>query len=183
MVHTGDVNPGDHLGEEVGRGVRSVVFRLGEADVAKVSSPDIPISWLQEECRLHTSVARAGAAVPARPRLLEVDGRPVLASAQIHGPSMWEALTDDPSKAVALGAELARIQTQLTTLQPSFELPAQHDRITSKIHAAARRHGREFPGVLDLIPSDSDPLVLCHGDLHPRNVLLSANGPVLVGRY
>lgn len=169
-----------HLGEEIGRGVRSVVYALGEHDVAKVPNADVPPDWLVEEHRLTNAAARCGAPVPGRRRLVDVDGVRALATERVAGRSMLEEAVQQPARARELGAELARIQVDLASIVPSFELPAQRDRIISKVHVAAAVHGIDLLAVLDRMPIAGGPLVLCHGDLHPRNVLLASDGEVLV---
>jgi thiamine kinase-like enzyme len=93
---------------------------------------------------------------------------------------MWDRLVEHATLAPGLAADLARVQFEVAGLPTSFELPAQRDRIVSKVHLAARQHGEELLRALDAMPPDVGPLVLCHGDLHPRNVLLSPGGEVLV---
>lgn len=168
------------LGGEIGRGVRSVVFAFGEREVVKVPNPDVPRPWLIEESRLTTAVAHAGAPVAGPVRLLEIEGRLALASERVDGRSMWERLLAEPALAPVLAADLVRIQVELSRLTVSFEMPAQRDRIGGKVHVAASRHGDDLLAALDLLPPDTGPLVLCHGDLHPRNVLLAPGRTVLV---
>lgn len=167
-------------GQEIGRGLRSVVYAYGATDAAKVPNADVPISWVVEEHRLTDVVARSGVAVPGRRRLLEVDGTTALVSERIFGPSMWQRLIADPGAASDLGVELARVQAWIAARPVSFELPSQRDRIVSKIQLAARMHGSHLIAALDVLPVDRGPLVICHGDLHPRNVLAAEGGSVLV---
>lgn len=168
------------LGEEIGRGVRSVVYALGTDDVVKVPNADVPPEWLIEELRLTDAVARSGAPVPTHRRLVHAGGRPALASRRVRGPVMSQLLRADPDRAASLGADLAGIQSRLSLLPPSFELPAQRDRLVSKIHRTAAAHGDDILAAIELMPATDEPLVLCHGDLHPRNVLMPVGGEVLV---
>ncbi len=168
------------LGSEIGRGLRSVVYAYGACDAVKVPNVDVPQSWVVEEYRLTEAVARSGVAVPGRRRLLDVDGTTALVSERIFGPSMWQHLVAAPASAADVGVELARVQAGIAARPVSFELPSQRDRIVSKVHLAARAHGRGLACVLDVLPGDVGPLVICHGDLHPRNVLASDGANVLV---
>jgi aminoglycoside phosphotransferase (APT) family kinase protein len=169
------------LGPEIGRGVRSIVYAWGSDEVVKVPDPATSTTWLREELRLVESAARSGAPIAAGHHLVELEsGRQGLVSARVDGPSMWQILERTPERAAEMGAELARLQLALFVLTPSYELPDQHDRLSSKIRRAARDHGDDLLGVLDLIVGTDGPMVLCHGDLHPRNVILSPDGPVIV---
>jgi len=168
------------LGEVVGRGFRSVVYAYGADEVAKVPNHDVPAEWLDEELRLADIAARAGAPVPSRRRIIDIDGRPALLLERIDGPSLWDVLLQRPERSRHIGVELAHAQIALTGPAASVVLPSQRDRVVSKIHTAARQHGDDLLGAIDRLPADTGPLVLCHGDLHPRNILVSARGEVLV---
>lgn len=165
------------VGEEIGRGVRSVVYAYGDGDAAKVPNADVPESWLREELRLTRAVRRTGAPVPRRSRIEMVAGSPALVVERISGPSMWQLYLAEPDRCDVLATQLAGLQVGFAALEASFELPAQHDRVVSKIHEAARCHGEDLLGVLAVMPPADGPLVLCHGDLHPRNVLLPVDDP------
>lgn len=167
------------LGEEIGRGLRSVVYAYG-SDVAKSPNDDVPVEWLVEEYRLSNVVARAGARLPGRRRMVGDGDHMLLVAERIDGPSMWERLVAEPASAADLGTRLAHVQTDIARCTPSFELPAQRDRMMSKIHLAAARHGSELARAVTVVPPDEGPLVLCHGDLHPQNVLLARGGEVLI---
>ncbi len=171
----------DLLGPEIGRGVRSIVYAWGSDEVVKVPDPATSATWLREELRLVQSAARAGAPIATGHHIVQLDaGRQGLVSARIDGPSMWQVLERAPDRAADMGVELARLQLRLFALTPSYELPDQHDRVTSKVRRAARDHGDELLAALDLVARTNAAMVLCHGDLHPRNVILSERGPVIV---
>lgn len=180
LCDTVGVHPGVELREEIGRGVRSIVYATSDGRAVKVPNDDVPVEWIVEELRLADAVGRAGAPVPGDRHLIEVSGRPALASARVDGASMWQLALDDPGACAPLARRLAAIQRDLADLPASFELPSQRDRIVAKVHAAAARHGSELLGAIDLMTPDVGPLVLCHGDLHPRNVLFGAAGEEIV---
>jgi Phosphotransferase enzyme family len=78
------------------------------------------------------------------------------------------------------GRTLADIQLDLFALVPPVTLPSQRDRLVSKIRVSAATVDASLSRALDVLPSPSGPSRLCHGDLHPSNVILSAKGPVIV---
>lgn len=55
---------GGMLGAELGRGVRSVVYALGDDRVVTAPDPATPEAWAAEELRIADSVARSGAPIP-----------------------------------------------------------------------------------------------------------------------
>jgi aminoglycoside phosphotransferase (APT) family kinase protein len=59
-------------------------------------------------------------------------------------------------------------------------LPSQRDRVVSKIRRSAATLDASLARALDLLPAPAGPPRLCHGDLHPSNVILGNHGPVIV---
>jgi aminoglycoside phosphotransferase (APT) family kinase protein len=84
------------------------------------------------------------------PEVLEVTAD-ALVLAKVEGPTMWQAASEDPSTVPAHAASLARLHEQL--------------------------HGIGAPDGLQPV-GDGDRLI--HLDLHPANVILSPDGPVVV---
>jgi Ser/Thr protein kinase RdoA (MazF antagonist) len=89
-------------------------------------------------------------------------------------------MVERPSAIAALAKSLAELQAHLFTLVPPVALPAQHDRLTSKIRIAARRIDPSLLEALEHLPRSDVGTRLCHGDLHPGNVILGRDGPVLI---
>lgn len=174
------------VGAVLGEGVRAVVEVLldaaGPDRAVKRNRPETPDQWLVEEHRCLTAALAGGAPGPADPVLAEVDGRLGLVTALASGPTMWAVLVVEPDRAAELGRRLADVQHELFTLDPSFALPRQVDRLEAKLRAAARRHRLEVAPQVEFVraAAASDRLGICHGDLHPHNVVLTADGPVLV---
>lgn len=157
-----------------------MVYEFGVDEAVKIPNAEVPRAWLHEELRLTLSVTRAGAPVPGGARLEQVDGQDALVVRRVDGPSMWEQMVAEPDRVDEFAEELARVQVELVELPASFELPSQRDRIESKIRRAAAEHGSALRGVLERLPADLGPLGICHGDLHPRNVLMAERGLLLV---
>jgi aminoglycoside phosphotransferase (APT) family kinase protein len=82
-----------------------------------------------------------------------------------------------------VGRRLADLQLSLYELTPPIALPRQRDRLVSKIRVAATRVDAGLARALERIPKRVGPARLCHGDLHPSNVILGRGGPMLVDWY
>jgi aminoglycoside phosphotransferase (APT) family kinase protein len=168
------------LGEVVARGTRSLVHAYGRGAVVKVPAPSTPEGWILAEARYADAVRAAGA--PA-PRLLGIEqfaGRAASVWERIGGTSMWQLVVDQPEQSAALGRLLADVQHGLFELVPPVTLPRQRDRLVSKIRRTAATVDASLARALTLLPPETTPPRLCHGDLHPSNVILGRDGPVLV---
>jgi aminoglycoside phosphotransferase (APT) family kinase protein len=169
-----------HLGPEIARGSRSSVRAWGNDAVAKVPLPTTPNAWILFEARYTAAVHAVGAPVPRLLGVEEIDGRTVSIFERVWGPSMWERITADPSSGARDAVELAQLHHRLLSLPPPPTLPRQLDRFACKIRRAAASVSSGLAGLLPGLPADAPVYRLCHGDLHPGNVLVSADGPVVI---
>jgi aminoglycoside phosphotransferase (APT) family kinase protein len=168
------------LGEVVARGSRSVVHAYGRGAVIKVPKPATPAGWILAEARHVEAVRAVGAPAPALLGIEQVFGRPATVWERVDGPSLWERVVDQPGRSGDFGRALAEVQLALFELVPPVTLPDQRDRLTSKIRWSAANVDASLGAALDLLPERSGTARLCHGDLHPSNVIVSREGLVLV---
>jgi Ser/Thr protein kinase RdoA (MazF antagonist) len=145
--------------------------------VPRASTPD---SWILYEAQYAEAVRAVGA--PA-PRLLGVEriaGRAASVWERVEGLSMWQQVVDRPDQSAGLGRLLADIQNHLFELVPPVTLARQRDRLMSKIRLTAASVDASLGRALALLPPDAGGARLCHGDLHPSNVILRDDGWVIV---
>jgi aminoglycoside phosphotransferase (APT) family kinase protein len=168
------------LGEVVARGTRSTVHAYGRGAVAKVPVPSTPEGWIAYEARYAEAARAAGAPAPRLLGLETIEGRTASVWERIEGTSMWQLVVDRPDQSAPLGRMLADVQQALFALVPPVTLPRQRDRLVSKIRRAAETVDASFARALALLPPPTTTPLLCHGDLHPSNVILGRDGPMLV---
>lgn len=168
------------LGTPLARGSRSVVHEFGPGAVAKVPLPETPEGWIRFEAIYTEAVAGCGVAVPQVLGIEVIDGREVSIFERVDGPTMWDALLHDPTSARVLGQQLAALHAALLAVTPPITLPSQRARITTKIAEAARLIDPQIARFSARIPATSGRVVLCHGDFHPKNIILAAGGPVII---
>jgi len=168
------------LGDVVARGSRSTVHSYGPGAVVKVPYPSTPESWIRYEARYAEAARVAGAPVPRLLGMEQIDGRTSSVWEHVDGQSMWRHVVERPDRSSELGRLLAEVQLSLFELVPAVTLPRQRDRLTSKIRRAAATIDASLAQALDSLPPETHLLRLCHGDLHPSNVLLGPEGPMIV---
>jgi aminoglycoside phosphotransferase (APT) family kinase protein len=168
------------LGDEIARGTRSRVYSWDHDTVAKVPLDSTPDEWIQFEADYTAAVHAIGAPVPEVRGLERINGRLVSIFQKVRGPSMWDLTLADPDAAAGFGRQLAELQCRLFELPPPMALPAQRDRLACKIRHAARWVEPSAAAALPLLEAAPLATRLCHGDLHPANVLMTADGPVVI---
>jgi aminoglycoside phosphotransferase (APT) family kinase protein len=168
------------LGDLVARGTRSSVHAYGRGAVVKVPDPATPTSWIYSEAKYTEAVRAAGAPAPRLLGIEQISGRAASVWERVEGTSMWQHVVDRPRRSAELGRLLADVQLALFELVPPATLPSQRDRLVSKIRWSAATVDASLARALDLLPPRAGPPRVCHGDLHPSNVILSRGGPMLV---
>ena len=168
------------LGPLVARGRTSDVFAFGSHAVVKVPRAGVPEGWAMLEAEFSVAVHQAGLPSQTVLDVVEVDGRQAVMFARVNGPSMWELMVAAPDRVIQLAQQLADIQLEIHHTPAPRTLPRLVDRLRQKIARAdslseSDRH--EAALLMDSLPSGD---ALCHGDLHPGNVLMSPTGPVII---
>jgi Phosphotransferase enzyme family len=166
------------LGEQLATGSRSAVFAWGRDAVAKVPFASTPDAWIRFEAGYAAAAYRAGAPAPRFLGIESVAGRTASIFERVRGRSMWEHMLEGPADVPGLSRSFAELQASVFSLAPPVELPAQTDRCRCKIRRAAAIEPSLITA-LELIPG-ATPGRVCHGDLHPGNVLMGAAGPVII---
>ncbi len=168
-------------GDLVARGNTSDVWQWTATTVVKVLRPDIPRHWAALEADITQRVHEAGLPVPATDGVVEVDGRPGVVLERIDGLSMWSQMKADPAELPRLVEVLVDLQSEVLLgrsarwgARPRVAAARQDRRGRS---SCRRKNGGEAQALLAGLPVGS---ALCHGDMHPANLLMSARGPIIV---
>ena len=146
----------------------------------KVPDPSTPSGWILSEAEYTEAVRAVGAPAPRLLGVEEIAGRVASVWERVEGTSMWQHVVDRPDRSAELGRMLADVQLALFELVPPVTLPNQRDRLASKIRRSAATVDASLARALDLLPAPVAAPRLCHGDLHPSNVILSGDGPMIV---
>ena len=170
----------DGLGELVGVGRTSNVYAYGEASVVKVPHEDVPTDWPLFEAQLARGVHEAGLPVPEVHDVIEDDGRFMVVFERVDGPSMWQAMLDEPTAADRLIVDLVAIQRALFEASVPANIPDFVDRLARRITVVDSFTAIERTEAVGLAASLPRGVALLHGDLHPGNILMGPRGPIVI---
>lgn len=161
-------------------GNTSTIHAWGHGRVAKVLLPATPPGWADLEAEMTARVRATGLPVPDVIDVIDVDGRRAIISERIEGPTMLSQVVAQPSSIDDHARTLAELQAWFHTVPAPLGLPSLRTRLTAKIHDAhLAKIDRD--GVLTRLAELPDGEQVCHGDLHPGNVIFAdGERPVVV---
>ncbi len=169
------------LGEKIGEGAYSDVHAWAPGQVVKLFKAGIPrrISWW--EAHMTRAVFAAGGPAPEVLDEVKVEGRYGLVLPRLDGPTLLQLLQAEAMTPKEAGGILATLGLSVhRTPSPAEVLPMR-----DYMEGSLRLPEAQIPepiakGVLALIDRLPPDQGLCHCDLHPGNVIMTAEGPRLI---
>jgi aminoglycoside phosphotransferase (APT) family kinase protein len=163
----------------LGRGRSADVYEWNADHALKLYHPGWSVDSAEKEYQIATAVHAAGAAAPVVFGVVQVEGRPGIVYERLDGPSLLNHTTAKPWTVFASARLMAHLHAQMHTSRPAG-LSSQRQRLQEKINAAHSLSPGLKQAALTALDQLPDEGVLCHGDYHPDNILLSARGPVII---
>lgn len=167
-------------GNLISRGNTSDVWEWTPTTVVKLLRPGVPEHWAQLEADITNQVHSAGLPAPATDGTVVIRGRPGIVLQRIRGESMWDRMKARPADVPNLLSTLVTLQGDLHQTVSLKGVPDLASRVHRKIQEASvvPAEDRALAAVvLASLPVGSS---LCHGDLHPSNVILTDRDVVVV---
>lgn len=167
-------------GEVIANGRTSVVRAYGTGSVIKTLRHGVPDHWVDVEAHLTESVRCLDVPAPEVRDVVVFDGRPSIVFERIDGPSMWQTMVAEPDEIEPLVEVLADVQHQILCAGLPDGVPDFITRLNGKIREAEQLSEIERSEACQLAESLPRGAALLHGDLHPGNVLMGADGPRVI---
>jgi len=163
----------------IGRGRTAEVYAWGDGRALKLYYEGWPADEAEREAHTARAVYNSGAAAPAAEGVVTVDDRHGVIYERVDGPSLLNKTTAQPWTLIRSAHLLAELHAHMHTCRVSG-LPSQRTRLEKKIQAAHPLSATTKQAALDALAQLPDDDVLCHGDFHPDNVVMSRRGPVIL---
>lgn len=164
----------------IGSGREAEVFVHGDGEVLKLLHPGHDPARADVEATVLRVLESAGYDAP-RPRgVVTVDGRRGLVMTRVDGVDLFAALARNPLLLGTVARVLAARQADLHDIVAPPELPALPDVLRVRITAAAPLPQDLRAKALDLLDGLEGGDRLCHGDLHPGNLVGPPRAPVVI---
>src|SRR5690349_2261196 len=169
------------LGEKIGEGVFATVHAWAPGQVVKLSKPGIPNWALQHEARMTRAVFAAGGPAPEVLGEVTVDGRFGIVLPRFDGPTLRQATRTGAVTREQAGAILAALCVAVHKTRPPPDALSLRQAMDARLQfSGGVLPERIIHGVFALIEHLPPDDVLCHSDLHPGNVIMTAQGPRLI---
>jgi aminoglycoside phosphotransferase (APT) family kinase protein len=169
------------LGEKIGQGAFSEAYAWAPGQVVKLFKAGVSHEFGRHEVRMIRAVRAAGLPVPEVFGEVTLDGRFGIVMQRLDGPTLWQlsrtgAMTFEQAGAIVAALAMSVHNTptppEVLSLRQYMETELRHDDGKIPKHIAT--------AVLALIDRLSPGDGLCHCDLSPGNLIVTAEGPKLV---
>jgi penicillin G amidase len=167
------------LGAPLAQGRTAAIYAWGPGQVVKLYFPQFAGESVQREASLARQVQATGLRVPAVGDVVRVAERPGIVYERVDGVSLLRIWLAHPWRWAAVGRQLAELHAAMHH-HPGSGLPNQRQRLHRRIAEAAPLSAALRRQALAVLATLPDAALLCHGDFHPDNVLVTATDPVII---
>lgn len=164
---------------KIGSGHKSEVFVRDDGGILKLFVPEF-VTLAPVEAGISQALERAGVAAPRVRELVTVEGRPGIVFGGLRaGMTLSHAVRSRPWKILGAARDLAAVHAAVHRCV-SRELPPQRDRIEREIRGAGAVPQQARDAALATLASLPDGEAVCHNDVHMLNVIVDAEGCMLI---
>ncbi|WP_025036594.1 aminoglycoside phosphotransferase family protein [Bradyrhizobium sp. DOA9] len=169
------------LGEKIGQGAFSEAYGWVPGQVVKLFKAGVSHQLGRHEMRMIRAVLAAGLPVPEVFGEVTLDGRFGIVLQRLDGPSLWHLSRTGAVTFEQAGAIVAALAMAVHKTPAPPEIPSMREHMVVELRhddgKIPKHIGTEILALIDrLSPGDG----LCHCDLSPGNVIMTAEGPKLI---
>lgn len=170
------------LGEKINQGGTADIHAWAPGRVVKLFKEGFPPRLGQQEVLMTRAVFAAGVPAPEVFGEVTLDGRFGIVLGRLDGPTLLQVTRSGAVTFAEAGAILASLSLCVHRISP----PPEAFPLRGWMDTAFKLSGDIVPrqiasAILALIDRLQQPgNVLCHGDIHPENVIMTVDGPRLI---
>ena len=168
------------LGEKIGDGAYSDVHAWAPGQVVKLFKAGFPQRYSWWEARMTRAVSAAGAPAPEVFDEIALEGRFGIVLQRFDGPTLMQLSRSGAMTPGQTGAILATLAISVHKTAPPADVFSLRDTMAGESRLSGMLPKHIATGILTLIERLTPGDGLCHGDLHPGNVIVTADGPRLI---
>jgi len=169
------------LGEKIGEGASAEVHAWAPGQVVKLFKAGVRRRTGVYEARMTRAVFAAGGPAPEVLGEVTLDGRFGILLPRLEGPTLKQLSRSGAMTSQQVGEVLATLARSVHKTPPPPDVLSLRDYMDASLRLSGGRLPEPIAtGILSLIERLSLGNELCHGDLHPSNVIMTAEGPRLI---
>lgn len=169
------------LGEKIGGGAYSDAYSWAPGQVVKLFKPGLPQGMAWFEARMIRAVRAAGVPVAEVFGEVTLDGRFGIVLQRLDGPTLWQLTRTGAVTFEQAGAIVAALAISLHKTPAPPQVLSMREYMESQLRLddgkLPKQIGPKILALIDRLPPGDG---LCHCDLSPGNVIMTAEGPKLV---
>ena len=163
----------------IAEGATAEIFAWDEDKILKLYHEDASSGEAKQEAACAAIAYDAGVNTPAVIDTITVENRQGIIFERVHGVTMLEAIMANPQQLISYAHLLAELQIDIHTRTAS-KLPLQRQRLQHQIQSIFGLPEEIIATLLKDLDQLQDDNAICHGDLHPENILLTGEEPVII---
>ena len=140
----------------------------------------MPIGLVQQEGMVTNAAQAAGLPVARSYEVVEIGDKWGIVFENVDGRSLLQYVSRKPWKSLLAAHILAELHARIHNCPATVTLPSQREQIKGWINCAVEVPDTDRIQALQQLYELPTGTSLCHGDFHPDNILLHAQGPVII---
>ncbi len=167
-----------HKGKLIGKGKTAEVYEWGNDKALKLYFKRYGYERAMHEAEIGNMIHTSGLPSPEVFDIIDVNGRVGLIFERIRGKSVLEKIKFNPLEMLTYAKQIAKLHYGIHQFC-SNGLPSQKERFTLKIERSEKILGQnKTKRIIDYLDTLPDSNVVCHGDLHFHNIIISGSALV-----
>ena len=168
------------LSRPIAYGRTAEIYAWQAGQVLKLFYVSFGSEDIEYEARIARAIHASGLPVPAVGEILRVNDRNGLIYQRVDGNPMGQSLLRKPWRLFRYARRTAELHAELHSRAAPLDLPGQRQRLDSKIRRAQALPAHLRSQALAALETMPDGDRLCHGDFHPGNILMTAQGEMTI---
>ncbi len=166
-------------GELIGQGRTAEIFQWGEGKILKLFRKDMPQKLANYEYEKSLIINNKIENTPKVYELMDEDGRNGIVYEQINGKTMMQILASKPLEVKKQAKIMAELHKSIQ-IEVDFKLPQYKENLKYNISRTTLLSEKIKTNLYLYIEELPDDNILCHGDFHPDNVIITEDNPIII---
>ena len=168
------------LGQPIAYGRTAEIYAWEKDGVLKLFYDWVGLDGIEYEAKIARAVHASGLPVPAVGEIVQVNRRNGLVFQRVYGTPMAKIFARRPWRIFQFARQMAQLHAEMHSIAIHADIPQQRSKLMRNISSAMALPDPIRSKALEVLQTLPEGNQLCHGDFHPENILLTAQGEVII---